>query len=123
MLAVLSERYVRAARELGLRAVPLIFTPQPGRLSSDNFRTLAGVVEVIMCDIGDAAVLALTHAVVEWYWASRASTFDEVGVTRLQRLGFDMRQAWRCLEEPGVKAALDTPDSGIPKVHSCLLHC
>ena len=50
----LSARYQAMAKELGLPHVPLLFALKHGRISSDHYRTLAHIFEVLICDLPHA---------------------------------------------------------------------
>ena len=130
VLLDLSQRYVDAAKELALPHLPLIFAIKHGRVSSDHFRTLAHVFEVIICDFPEAEEVRLAvHNVIAWYWASREGAFTDVSIDALADLGrtmlaslsffesADMRGKYRA-EASVPKGALAT----VPKVHRATKH-
>jgi hypothetical protein len=131
-LAVLSERFITAAKELGLRSCHQLFGLQHGTISSDYFRSLAEVLEVITCDLPNAAAVQLAiHATVSWYWASRAASFTAASLTRLRELSFAMRESWRTFEghvqvgDFRAAAAAEYPRGSLdslPKMHRAVLH-
>lgn len=131
LLAELSERYVVAAKELGLPSVPMIFALRHGRLSSDHFRTMAHVFEVILCDLPDDAleVKRAVHDVVQWYWAARASRFDAASIATLRELGLQMRASLAFFERADIRAMYKAdakihagPLDDIPKLHRAVRH-
>lgn len=113
-LAMLSDRYTNATRELGLRSTPLLFALKHGRVSALHYRTLAEVFEVILCDFDEhPELLAAVHATVRWFWAARAPAYTSQMVTDLRTLGIEMRASWHIFEDLG--AALHRDDSAIPR--------
>ena len=130
VLAELSERYVAAAKELGLHHVPMMLCVKHGRLSSDHYRSLANVFEVIICDLANAEeAKTAVHDVVAWYWASRCTSYNDAYLTKLRALGVRMREsmaffetdAMRALYREETKVHVSSLDD-VPKVHRVVKH-
>ena len=130
VLLDLSDRFVSAAKDLGLPHVPLLFAMEHGRISSDHYRTLAHVFEVIICDLEDAdEVKKAVHDVVTWYWASRASEFSNAAIDALRVLGRTMLASLQVFDTPEFRAILRAdadvpvgPVETIPKIHRAVEH-
>ena len=113
-LAMLSDRYTAATKELGIRSTPGLFALKHGRVSAEHYRSLAEVFEVILCDFpGHPELLAAVHATVRWYWAARAPAFSTASLAELRTLGIDMRASWQFFEDLG--PALHRKESAIPR--------
>ena len=130
LLMDLSKRYVEGAKELSLKHVPLFFCKRHGRISSDHFRTLAHVFEVLLCDLPDATEVKLAvRDVLRWYWAARASEFTTASLAELRALGERMRQSLTFFESPDMRqrykpdADILTEDlDDVPKLHRAVQH-
>lgn len=126
----LSDRYVQAADELGLPHIPMFFMPKHGRISSDHFRTLAHVFEVIICDLPDAAaVKAAVHDVLAWYWATRNTRFAAATIAEVRQLGTRMRASLAYFDSHDMRARyrpdadiLSGPLENVPKLHRAVRH-
>ncbi len=116
-LALFSERYEAAARELGLPSTCMIFNTKHGRISSAHYRTMAEVIAVVLADIRQEHpdVLAAVDATIHWYWMSRALEWDEHKLMALQAAGCAMREAWRVFEEPELRQQMTRKCSDIPR--------
>ena len=134
-LKTLSERYMDAALVLQLPRVPSIFMEKHGIITSAHYRTLAEVIEVIICDvIPPTSVLGrVIHATVTWYWACRAATFTEATLVDLQAKTQELHDAWAALDTPEWRATLRArPPKGVfvpqrsvlltPKFHRAVHH-
>ncbi len=130
LLMELSARYVTAAKELGLHHVPQFFAIKHGRLSSDHYRTLAHVFEVIICDFDDdAEVKQAVHDMLVWYWASRSTCYDAAYIENLRELGLRMRASMAFFETDELRAMyhLETKVhvsslDDVPKMHRATVH-
>lgn len=117
-LAELSERYVTAAKELGLRSTPNIFALKHGRVSGMHFRTMAEVMEVIFLEYKEShpGLVEAIRATVRWYWESHAPQVSAESLELLRALGYQMRAAWGAVfEDPEIAPGLVRDDSDIPK--------
>ncbi len=129
LLAELSDRYVAAAKELGLPHVPLFFAVRHGRLSSDHFRTLAHVFEVVICDEPKEPARRAVHDVLAWYWATRATSFNAAGIQHVQELGLRMLTSLEFFDTPQLRALYHEATKvhvsalrNVPKVHRAVSH-
>ena len=126
----MSARYEAAAREMSLTSVPMFFALKHGNPSSDHYRTLAHVFEVILCDLPEATeVKQAVHDVVTWYWATRAGGFTAASIAELLALGARMRASLSYFEQPEVRATYRAsakvhvgPLDKVPKVHRAVKH-
>lgn len=131
LLATLSKRYSDAAKELGLPHVPHVFDLKHGRLTGTHYRTMARVIETIMCDYTEDCpdLIHLVHHTVTWYWAAHAPSFTNESLVELRELGVTMCDAWIQMDTPEFRASLrkdhDMPKGpivDIPKFHRALNH-
>ena len=129
-LALLSDRYVVAAGELGLRSTPLLFNLKHGTISAMHYRALAEVLAVIMCDSADdhPELMDAITTTTQWYWAVRAPEFSETMLAELHQLGFEMRASWKVFEDLGAALHRDGstaprgPLDNLPKMHRAVSH-
>ena len=111
--------------------MPHVFDLQHGRLTGTHYRTVARVIETILCDYQEECpeLMALVHCTVLWYWAAHASSFTEVSLVELHRLGLVMRDTWVEMDTAEFRASLrkdhDLPKGSIvniPKFHRAINH-
>ena len=130
LLLQLSERYIAAAKELELHHVPHFFSVHHGRLSSDHYRTLAHVFEVLICDFpDDLEVQRAVHDVLVWYWASRSMSYDVADMATLAELGLRMRASMAFFETDALRAQYHKDTTvlvscldDVPKMHRAVHH-
>lgn len=114
ILEELSERFVAAATQLGLRHVPRLFNEQHGTVTGMHYRALSQVFTIITHDfVPPASPMGIViAATVDWYWACRAPKFSPADIVALEVKCAALEAAWTALDTPAWRATLKR----LPKV-------